>query len=188
MADWHPVKVAIADLDIPASADFTIDPRSVAPTRINRRGLSDCADWKFRNVWGVVARISEADAENTSTPFRLEIAHRFNFRADTHAINTVSGIYATIQVYSSNLMSTDPCPIFPGGVVAGVATATYTGSDRPQLGAWRLTDIDEWGNLAPDTLFGDQFGNFEEWATDRALVLGGAAFAGDSLWGIGFAP
>ena len=109
LADWRPANDAIADLDIPSSPDFDIAPRGATPSRTNRLDLADQAAWKYRTVWGFVTRIDETRADNTVTPFRIEVLRRFVFRADSHSINTVSSIYVRIQAYSSNLMVTDPC-------------------------------------------------------------------------------
>ena len=42
------------------------------------------------------------------------------------------------------------------------------------------SDLGTWRNLSQNTLFGYHFGDFEEWAADWSLKLGGAAFADDA--------
>ena len=101
---------------------------------------------------------------------------RINVAADGNSKKTAIRIYAPVQAYSSNLTITDPTAALVGDIVSGVVSANYIGSGRAQLSAWKLADLGDWRSLAPDTLFGDHYGDFEEWTAEWPLVWGGAGF------------
>ena len=173
MADWRPSTDAVADLDLPATDDSPLAPRIVSPTRTNRIDLSDSLDWRYRRAWGLIVRIEETKAGNTETPLRVDIMARINFRADGHSVKTASSIYVLIQAYRSNLIVTEPAALLMGDIVAGVVSANYSGPGISHLAAWKHSDLSSWQNLAPNALFGDHFGDFEERAADWPLIIGG---------------
>ena len=177
-ASWHPTTDSPDLLDFPDSDDFAISPWTITPDKCTRVELSPSIAWKHRRIYGTVVRIEETKADNTKTPFRLDIACKIPFRADGHGSAVVSTLFALVRGYSSNAAITDPCAIMLGGAITGVVSANYSGSGRAQLDGWRLASPDEWKTFSPETLITNfDFGHFDEWTCDWSLTLGGSAFA-----------
>ena len=177
MADWHPISDAVTDSDLPPTDDFALIPWSASPTRSNRIDLSEALAWRSRRIWGFVVRIEETNAENTTTPFRIDVMTRINFRADGHSAKTVIALYAPIQAYSANIAITDSVSITLGDAATGIVAANYSGSGRAQLTAWAKSDVPTWSGLSPNALFAEHAFDLEGWTAEWCLVLGGANFA-----------
>ena len=177
MADWHPGSDPVSDLDLPDADEFTLVPRNSNPTLANRIDLSADIAWRSRRIFGMVVRIETTTADNTTTPFRIDVMTRICFTARGHAKKTVSTIYVLIQAYSSNIMITDPVSVSIGDIVTGLVSANYNGAGRAQLTAWRHSDFSTWHGISPNTCFTEHLVDLEEWTADWSLILGGANFA-----------
>ena len=177
-ADWRPATDAAADIDLPATDDFAL-----APTRKNRTDLSESLARRYQRARGLFVRIEEAHAENAKAPFRIDFMTRINAKADGHSANTAGSIYDLIQAYISNLITNGPVAIEIGDIVKGVISANYAGEGRAQMAAWKPGGLFAWRNLVPITLFGEHLGDFEEWASDWSLTLGGDNFAEQATGG-----
>ena len=53
----------------------------------------------------------------------------------------------------------------------GVIGANYIGPGRARLSACAPSDLATWRNLSPIAIFGEAFGDFEEWGSDWPLTL-----------------
>ena len=178
-ASWHPSKDSPDMIDFPESDDFEISPRAVTPGKNTRVEFSPDVAWKYTRVYGAVARIEETDARNTETAFRMDIACKFEFRADGRGNAVVSTLFALVRAYSSNAAITTAFPVMLGCPIVGIISANYGGSGRAQLDGWKPADVDEWRCFAPDTMISaTDFGHFNnEWTCGWSLVVGGYAFA-----------
>ena len=182
-ASWHPTTDDPDKLDFPDSADFEVTPWTLTPDRCTRIELSPNLAWKYRRIFGLVVRIEETKADNTTTPFRLDIACKFSFCADGHkgqrnGTDIVSSFFGLVRAYSSNAAIASACPILLGDAITGIVTANYGGSGRACLDGWKLASMTDWQIFAPDTVItSEDFGHFDDWTCDWSLVLGGSSFA-----------
>lgn len=141
----------------------------------NSTHLRDSVVWRYKRIFGFIAKkIEECKAENTSTGFKIEVTCRVNYLSDAHTgtPDKLSRLYVRIRAYSANCLLTDPQAFMMGGPVTGVLTANYGGSGRSALGCWRLSSLTDCALCSPDTVSGSDFGDFSEWATTWAPVLG----------------
>ena len=173
MDDWRPVSGPISDLGFPATGYCRLTPWDVANTRPDRVDLSDSIASGYRRVCGFATRIDEPMADNTATPPLVDAIIRINFMADGRSVKTIIAIYALVRAYSSNFLATWPHALLVGDIVAGVIGGNYIGSGRAQLDSRNPSGRDACRNLSPNTLSGDKYGDFEDWAVDLSLTSGG---------------
>ena len=143
-AAWHPVRDPAGDLDVPDSRDFAIATWNSAPDQRNRSEPSDGIAWKHRRIFGTIVRIEECEADNATTPFRIEVSVGIPFLAEGHGPRIKSHLYALVRAYSPDAAITDHVPLLIGDAIQGIVSANYGGPGKAQLGGWRLDKADDW--------------------------------------------
>ena len=100
----------------------------------------------------------DTTAENTGTPYRIEVVVKIPFRANVHADldrlnpDAKSFIWARVRAFTSNALVARGTVIRLGTFVSGIGVACYNGSNRAHLDVWTVTDCLEWRYTAWDTL------------------------------------
>ena len=164
--------MAAGDLDVPGSDAFSIVPWCSTNDGSNHLDISDWYAWRFRRIFGYLVSIEETDGENTDTAYRLEIMVKFPYRAVGQAdTDKPCHLFATIRTYSSCACITGPESIILGDPIVGFVGANYNGRGLAQLEGWKQADLLDWKYSSPDTMFGSDFGDFEEWTLEWTLRL-----------------
>ena len=113
-----------------------------------------CSSW---GGWYPTFR-DDTTAENTGTPYRIEVIAKIPFRANAHSDidrlcpDSKSFVWARVRAFTSNALVERGTVIRLGTFVSGIGVASYNGSNRAHLDVWTPTDTVEWRFTAWDTL------------------------------------
>ena len=118
---------------------------------------------------------------------------RLNYQADDRGAENFSPLFFIARWYRSNALLTDADGFTISGPITGVLTANYGGKGRTDRDVWKKADMAERRESSADTLFKADFGDFDDFAAERSMVLGGSPYAlgepnGNLLWAPGSGP
>ena len=120
IADWDPRKDDADKLDIPGPLPFcwAIRPWADSADRQTILELHPGLAWRYKRIFGIIAKAEECKADNTTTAFKFEVLRRLNYRASDTIANPdlMSRLYFAVRDFSPNCLLTDPTGILLGGV------------------------------------------------------------------------
>lgn len=104
-----------------------------------------------RRAFGYLCEIFESTmTENTDTPYRMTAIIQVAYFDQND--DFPSWFWAKTNLFSSNLVATEPQTAILGTPVMGIVAATYGSHLTTQMEAWKFSNPNEWKNLAPAPL------------------------------------
>ena len=123
-----------------------------------------------RRTFGFVVDIQDGKCDNTDSPFNFTVVVRLLFTSDKDGHEGF--MWARIQAFSSNILTTSGEPIMEGTILEGILVATFGEKLTATFGTFTKSSVQEWRQEGAGPPYVAEDRDLDPWTWSPIPVLG----------------